>query len=259
MLPFFVTASLLLGCEQLQDVQETIDGLTDTLVLEAFLIGVVPPDSDLIDLEDTDFSEGASLKAFLADAANIDNIEENALDGAEVAIKSSSLVEMVLEADGGGLYMVIGTDGLEYFAGEDYVLAVTFNDSTSKATVSAPPPVEISIPEDHQVDTNLLIDLTDFDYDAVLVAVMDVQSSQITYSNEPDGVQEIYDFTHGEDSVNRHEIPASAFSAQSVYAVGVAGMRNAGTADYTDMNTGLSSFMVGQMRFYPVSTLPGGN
>jgi hypothetical protein len=101
----------------------------------------------------------------------------------------------------------------------------------------------------------LLIDLTAYDYDAVLVAVLNVQTGELTYSNEPEGIQEMYDFTHTGSEVKRHEIPGVAFSGASVYAVGVAGMRNAGVDDYSDMNTGLSSFMVGQMRFYAVQAM----
>ena len=255
MLPFLYAASLMAGCGQLEDVKETIEGLTDPLVLEAFLIGAAEPDTDLIDLEETAFADGASLRAFLADATSLDDLEDSALDGASVAIKSASLGTLDMVAEAGGLYTATGQDGLEYYPSEEYVLSATYEEEVHHVAVTAPQPVDIALAEEHTVGDKLLIDLTDYDYDAVLVAVIDAMSGDITYSNEPDGIEEMYEFTHQTDNVKRHEIPGAAFSQQSVYTVDIAGMRNAGTDDYTDMNTGLSSFMVGQMRFYAVTAM----
>ncbi len=255
MLAFLLTASLLAGCDQLEDVKETIEGLTDPLVVEAFLIGAAEPETDLIDLEETAFADGASLRAFLADATSLEDLEAGALDGAAISIKSASLGTLELLSEGGGLYTANGQDGLEYFAAEDYVISANYDGENHTVAVTAPQTVQIELPETHTAGEKLLVDLTDYDYDAVLVAVLDVQTGDITYSNEPDGIQEMYDFTHQTDTVKRHEIPGSAFSQPSVYAVGVAGMRNAGVDDYTDMNTGLSSFMVGQMRFYALQAM----
>jgi len=254
MLHFALLATLLTGCGQLEDVKETLEGLTDPLVVEAVLIGAMEPESDLIDLSDTDFADGTSIKVFVADATSIDDLEAGALDGVTVDVKSASLGTLPLDAVGGGLYTANGQDGLEYFAAEEFVISVTNGEELHKVAVTAPMPVDIDVPEQHTVGENLLIDLTEFDYDAVLVAVLDVMSGEITYSNEPDGIQEMYDFTHSGSNVKRHEIPGNAFATTSVYAVGVAGMRNATTDDYIDMNTALSSYMVGQMRFFPVQT-----
>ncbi len=245
----------LAGCGQIEDIKETIEGMADPLVVEALLIGAVEPESDLIDLGDTDFAEGTAIKVFVADATSLDDLEAGALDGATVDLKSASLGTLALEASGGGLYEANGEDGLEYFAGEEFVISIDYADALHKVAVTAPHPVDIAVPEQHGVGDNLLIDLTEYDYDAVLVAVLDVMSGEITYSNQPDGIQEMYEFTHTGTNVKRHEIPGRAFDVQSVYAVGVAGMRNAGVEDYEEMNTGLSSYMVGQMRFYPVQAM----
>jgi hypothetical protein len=255
MLSLALFVSLMTGCAELEDVKNTLEGLTDPLVVEAFLIGAVEPDSELIDLSETDFADGTTIKVFVADATSIDDLEAGALDGMTVDLKSASLGTLPLEAVGGGLYTANGQDGLEYFAAEEYVVSVTNVDTVHTVAVSAPQPVDIVVAEQHTAGEKLLIDLTEYDYDAVLVAVLDVTSGEITYSNEPEGIEEMYDFTHTGEAVMRHEIPGSAFASQSIYAVGVAGMRNAGVDDYTDMNTGLSSYMVGQMRFYPVQAM----
>lgn len=255
MLTLALFASILSGCDQLEDVKETLEGFAEPLAVEVFLIGAVEPESDLIDLSDTDFADGTTIKVFVADATSIDDLEAGALDGVSVDLKSASLGTLPLEPVAGGLYTANGQDGLEYFATEEYVVSVTNGDSLHKVAFVAPHPVDIELPEQHAVGDNLLIDLTAFEYDAVLVAVIDVMSGEITYSNEPEGIQEMYDFTHTGSNVMRHEIPGSAFAGPSVYAVGVAGMRNAGVDDFTDMNTALSSAMIGQMRFFPVQAM----
>lgn len=256
MLSFAIIASLLTGCAELEDIQETLEGLTDPLVIEAFLLGAVPPESSQIDLSDTPFADGTTIKVFLADATSIDDLEAGALDGAAVELMSASVGSIELGALSGGLYTANGGDGLDYYAGEEYVVSIANAEATHRAAVTAPQPVDIDVPQQHGVGEKLLIDLTAYDYDAVLVAVLDVSSGELTYSNEPDGIQAMYDFTHTGAAVKRHEIPGNAFATPSIYAVGVAGMRNAGVDDYTDMNTGLSSFMVGQMRFYAVQVTP---
>ncbi len=255
MLTFALFASILSGCGQLEDIKDVVDDLTNPLVVEAVLIGAVEPESDLIDLSETDFADGTAIKVFVADATSIDDLEAGALDGMFVELKSPTLGNLELVDEGGGLYTANGDDGLEYVAGEEYVIDVTNVDSEHKVGVVAPQPVDIEVPQQHAAGDKLLIDLTEYDYDAVLVAVLDVMSGEITYSNEPEGIQEMYEFTHTGAEVKRHEIPGSAFASQSVYAVGVAGMRNATVDDYTDLNTGLSSYMVGQMRFYAVQAM----
>jgi hypothetical protein len=252
---FALLASLMSGCGQLEDVKETLEGLTDPLVVEAILIGAVEPESELIDLSETDFADGATIKVFVADATSLDDLESGAMDGVSVDLKSASLGNLPLSAVGGGLYTANGQDGLEYFAGEEYLISVTNGDTQHKVAVAAPHPVDIQLPQQHSVGDNLLIDLTDYEYDTVLVAVLDVQSGELTYSNEPEGIEAMYEATHSGGNVKRHEIPGSAFDVPSVYAVGVAGMRNAVAEDYTEMNTGLSSYLVGQMRFYPVQAM----
>ena len=243
---------LLAGCEQWNDVKDVIDDLTDPIVVEALLLGAVEPDSPYIDLSDTPFADGTALKVFLADATDLESLEAGALDGATVNVLAPSLGSMALEADGGGLYTLYGSAGLEYFAGEEYALSAVTGDVTHRAVLSAPHPPDTSIPATQPVGQPLAVDLSAFGYDNLLVAVYDVQGEAITYSNEPQGIEELYDFTHSGEAVKRHEIPGSAFPRQGIYAVGVAGMQSADEDAFTEMNTGLSSFLAGQMSFYAV-------
>lgn len=255
---------LLAGCDEftdkVDDVSDDIEGYTETRVIEALYLGVAEPDSEEIDLSDTDFAKGAALTVFVADASDPTNLENSLVSGATVRITSDSSGSIDLTENSAGTYTATAEGGLAYTEGEGFTVAVEYDSATSKVMgMSAPQPVDLGLETTHSPQTNLVVDLTDYSYDAVLVAVLDTLSGEITYSNEPQDVKEIYDFTHSDESVKRHEIPASAFDDPdgSVYAVGVAGMEVAGEENLEDFNTALSSLMVGKMRFYAVSTFAG--
>ena len=101
----------------------------------------------------------------------------------------------------------------------------------------------------------MLIDLSSQEYDQVLVVVFDVGSGQVTFSNEPRDVMELYEFSTADDAGAGLTIPASAFPDESIYAVGVAGLVKGDSVNFSSMNTALSSLQAGKLKFYPVSTL----
>ncbi|MFH1465344.1 MAG: hypothetical protein ABIO70_13235 [Pseudomonadota bacterium] len=251
----FLLLSLLplAACGKIEEIQDVIDGLTNPLVAEALLLGVIPPESDLLDLEGTPFEDGTALKVFLADASSIDDLEQSPLDGAVVTVKSAGNGTLELDAGGGGVYSLNGAQGLEYEAGQDFILTASLSDVDHRVTVTAPHAPDLDLDEQHPVGEPLLIDLSEYEFDNVLVAVFDAQSGEVSYTNRPETIVELYDYTHGEGTVDRHEIPGSAFPRASVYAVGVAGMRNAVEDDYDSMNTALSSCLMGQMRFWALT------
>ena len=97
-------------------------------------------------------------------------------------------------------------------------------------------------------NTAVNIDLTGQEFDSALVIVM-LADGGVTYSNQPDGIREFYDFTHGSELVTTVEIPAEAFPSNGVYAIGVAGLTHTVAEDLTEMNTALTSIMAGKMVF----------
>jgi hypothetical protein len=119
--------------------------------------------------------------------------------------------------------------------------------------VTAPPPPDADLPTAHSAGQPLSVDLAGQGFDSVLVVVLDAASLELSYSNEPADIQELYEFGHGGtgDSV---EIPGDAFPGDSLYAVGVAGLVTADAADLDEVNTALSSMLAGKFRFYPVQT-----
>jgi type 1 fimbria pilin len=134
-------------------------------------------------------------------------------------------------------------------------LDVDLGDSACGATVKAPAAASATIDETHVAGNDLAIDLSGESFDSVLVVVFDTSSGSVTYSNRPENIKEIYDFTHGGTGGLSMTVPGSALANQTIYAVGVAGLKNATEDDFDNTNTLISSYMAGKMKFYPVSTL----
>lgn len=242
---------LLAGCEGFTD---KLEEYTNPTVIQGLVLGVAEPDFDF-DLSGTDFDKGSAAVVFLADAASADEIEEAPIDGATVSVLTESTGKLGMKDEGSGQYTLTGDDGLTYTVGEDIDLNVVNGDSTSSASVTAPAAADADIPETHTAGSSLTVDLTGQSFSSVLIAVFDASTGDVTFSNQPEGIKEIYEFTHGGTESLVMDIPASAFPGQSVYAVGVAGLKNAGEDDYSEANPLLSTYMAGKMKFWPVSTI----
>lgn len=246
---------LLVGCEDLKD---KFEGYTNPTVIEGIVLGVAEPDIDGFDLSKTDYNKGTAALVFLADAASADEIEEAPITDATVSILSETSGKVGLSHEGEGSYSADSDDGLEYTVGEDLDLTVSLDESTSKVSVTAPAAADVDIDEQHTAGQAITVDLTGLSYSSVLVVVFEASSGDVTFSNNPDTIKEIYEFTHGGSDGLVVEVPGSAFPSQSLYAVGVAGLKNAGEDDFSGANTLLSTYLAGKMKFYPVSTIPLG-
>lgn len=242
---------LLAGCDDLTD---KLDEYTNPTVIQGLVLGVAEPDFEF-DLSGTDFDKGSAAVVFLADAASADEIEDAPIAGATVSMLTETTGKLGMKDEGSGQYTLTGDDGLEYTVGEDMDLNIVNGDSTSGASITAPAAADADIPETHSAGTALTVDLTGQSFSSVLVAVFDASTGDVTFSNQPEGIKEIYEFTHGGAASLTVDVPASAFPNESVYAVGIAGLKNAGEDDYTEANPLLSTYMAGKMKFWPVSTL----
>lgn len=253
-LPLFLSG--LVGCEQLKDVQDKVAGWTNPLVMQGLYLGVAEPDIEGFDLSKTDFDDGTSALLFLADASNVDDLENAPISGAGVVLKSDGNGRVSLGDEGDGAYRASASDGLTYSAGEAVSLVVTMNDSQASGSVLSPAAADLDVPEQHDKGEALSLDLTGQSFDSLLVLVFDATSGKVTFSNQPESVKEIYDFTHGGSSdALVVDVPGSAFPTEGLYAVGAAGLRTASADDFEDANTALSSLLSGKLKFYPVSTL----
>jgi hypothetical protein len=247
---------LLLGaCQKIDDLKDQFEGYTATLAVEGLLLGVAPPESDAIDLSGTVFDTAADLSVFIGDASSLDDLGSAPIEGLSVSLKNDQLGSLPLVDEGRGLYTLSSANGLAYYDDQAYAITVALAGGTSRAPGEAPEAADVDVPLQHEAGTPLSIDVSAFDYDSVLIGIIDMSTSDVTYSNQPETIEEVYDFTHGTQAVARADIPGSAFTAESTYAVGVAGMRNADPNDFDAVNTLLSAFLLGKMRFWPLSTV----
>ena len=249
------------GCEKLQDIQETVEGVTERFVVEGIYLGVESPEG--IDLSETAFA-GAKLTAFLADASQISEIESAPIENTALMLMSDGNGGNMPMLDvGSGKYELSHEDGLEYVSSEFITLSSSYGSVDRAISVIAPPAAELDIDPDHAAGSPMLIDLSGQGFDAALAMVFDVETGEVTWSNEPQDISELYDMTHpngfgleeADDSdALMLEIPAMAFAEESYYIVGVAGMVVADAADFTNVNTALSTLMAGKLRFTDVCT-----
>ncbi|MCP4804343.1 MAG: hypothetical protein GY884_03260 [Proteobacteria bacterium] len=247
------------GCvlidDELEDIQEQFEGLTNPLVVQSAFLGVVPPDSDEIDLTGTDFDKGAGITVFLADAARVDEMEEAPISDADVQIRIGDTPVVYLTEEDDGAYKATADDGLTYTGNDQAVLTAVTGDSTSSVEVRLPPAPPYTVPELGVTGEPLPIDLAGTNYQQVSAVVID-SSGTVTWSNQPEGIQEWYEFANAEDAGGSFEIPGSAFPKDDVYAIGVAGLTRAEDADIDNANTALSSMLAGKLKFQPYLTQP---
>ena len=252
----FLLFPLLAACQQIEDIKDKASGLVNPLVVEGLYLGVAEPESDEIDLSSTDFANGAVIQVFLADAASVTDIEDAPVEGATVRLRSDANGPQILNDEGSGRYAADAGDGLDYRASDGISLVVDLTDGEASLDLTAPPAADVDIDETHSANSAMVVDLEGQGFDSALVVVFEASSGDVTFSNRPESVKEIYDFSHGGDGESLIiELPATAFPDQTIYAVGVAGLVSATADEMVDVNTGLSTFMAGKMKFYPVSTL----
>jgi hypothetical protein len=242
------------GCDQIDLFRDTWEGLTNPVVVEGIILGMEAAESDLIDLSATEYAEGTAATVWLADAQDAEQLEDAPVEGAFVDVEETLATDMTQ-----GLY-AIEPGPLEYVDGATWTITGKMEEDAPEedlatADVELPPAADVDIPEEHTANTAITVDLTGMGYHSGLIAVINVATGEITYSNEPEDIRSFYDFTHGDDEAGEFEIPATAFPVEdTVYAVGVAGMVHSTSDALEGMNTLLSMLMSGKMRFYPVST-----
>ncbi|MCB9777942.1 MAG: hypothetical protein H6742_05215 [Alphaproteobacteria bacterium] len=245
------------SCEQIGDIKDTVTGLTNPMVVEAIYLGVLPPDAGVLDLSKSEFVDGESVTVYVADAASVADIDSSPVTGADVALVSDGNGgRFPLEEVSDGKYTAKGRDGLVYSA-EDVAIAIDLDgdDATHRISVQAPPPADAGIAETHVQGEALTVDISGQGYDSLLIVVIEPASGEISWTNRPETIQELYDLTRSSDVDDLIvEIPGSAFPDAALYAVGVAGLDAAAVDDMEDVNTGLSTLLAGEWRFYPVST-----
>ena len=252
----------LVGCDGIADIQESIDGFTNTTAIEAIVLGVVPPESDVLpdDIADV-MGAGTSFKALVVDADAVAAMETAIpIDNASVWVEGAPMGTVAAYSLLEGLYTLEPGMGLEYAAGETWNIGVMVPgaDNAGQVKITLPEATEFSLPETSPVGASMVLDLSGQGFNWAFVVVTNVVSGEVTYTNENEvsSVVDIYEVTHGESTISNVTIPGVAFPVPGVYAVGVAGMVHQGESAASNVNTLLSGAIAGQMRI-EVITLGG--
>lgn len=248
----------LAACDQITN---TYDGLTASMVGEGVVLGVEAPESDLIDLSGTAYGEGTGVTMFLGSAEAANNIASAPIEGALVSVSGPSIGEVAATDMSGGVYTVGPDSSLVYQPNATWTLTATVPDSVNGddvgiAHVVLPAAADVTIPQQHTANTKIDIDLTGQGFTSSVVVVVDTMSGSVTFSNEPMSITDVYDMTRGNADVGVVTVPASAFPGESVYALGIAGLAHTTSADFDNMNTAVSAVAAGKMRMFPVITAP---
>ena len=243
----------MMSCEAVKDVKDKIAGLLNPLVGQGIVLGIEAPDSDLIDLSTTKYKEGTSVNIFLADAKELDDMENAPVSGADVVVDGNIEVS-VDEGATDGLYAINpGDTDLAYTDNQEWTVTITRTPEEGDAIVSTvnmalPVGADLVVPATHEANTDLVVNFP-AGFHAALIVVLDANGS-ITYSNEPQDIKGVYDFATGDDEITEETIPGTAFPGDSAYLVGVAPMVHTLAEDIDSMNTALSKFFTGKMSFY---------
>jgi hypothetical protein len=238
------------SCDFAEEVIDVFEGLTNPLVSLGMVLGVEPAVG--ADLEGTDYEEGVFASVFLADAANVNQIDQAPVTGANVTVMTVPAFDT-----GTGLYSIVPTDGLSYLEGVTCRVRVEINGGIAQADLVLPAAADFDPPTQHTAGADMVVDVTGQEFHSLLIIVLEAESGSVTWSNEPETAREFYDFTHRSTEELVVTIPGSeAFPNQTGYLVGVAGMNHTGASNLQHMNTALSTLMAGKMVMSPVSTLP---
>lgn len=250
------------GCdviEDVRDIRDQIDGYTERFVAQGLVLGVSPFEDD-IDLASVGF-EGARAVVFLADAAQITELEQAPITGAVPQLHSYTNGSAALYEDGSGQYSLNHDEGMQYQAGEMVDITIEHDGEERGMSVRAPSPADLSeIARIHRADTAMVIDLSDQPFHTAMVVVVEVESGTVTYSNEPEDIQELYEMTHGSVFQGATPepvivpIPEQAFQQEGIYAIGVAGIAIGDEKHMGGVNTALSTMVAGTWRFTKVCT-----
>lgn len=243
---FLVPSILVLaaGCNRLEEVEAT----ASPIVAQGLFLGVdIPPGVDLSGSEE--LAQAAVCQVFLAEVSDPSQLAEAPMEGASMRVRSPNVDgTLALAEEGEGKYVADSTDGLVYEPGDRPVVTFDTPDGAEgRLEVLAPEAPEVELPAVIATFEEVHVDLTDHDYQNVIVAAYDVDRGNLTWDNLPDGVDQIYEYTHTEEPVRELTIPGDAFRRQGTYVVGVAGMKIGDATTFEGVNTTLSAFMAGQL------------
>lgn len=242
----------LAGCSLVDQVKDKISPYTETTALQGLVLNITQPDDSALRdalAEVEDWEPGlARATVFGANAAEVADLENAPIEGASVVLRSDSLGKVELVETEPGRY---DNDTLDYPHGEE--LEVTLDDGRAHkaSTLAAGGLKDLDIPSTSEKNRKIVVDATGESVDALLVVLIDADSGRVLYDSTPKDVQAMYEFAHGDGSLEV-ELSGDLFAEDGLYAVGVAGLKRASEGTFVEINALLSTFMAGEVVFYPV-------
>lgn len=234
------------GCDLFEEVKETYEGLTDPLVVQSVIVGVEIDGVDPAVVDELNFEAGVAGTVFLADAKSASDLENAPITGASVSINGTNLGDT-----GEGAY-TLEPGVLTYANGATWTLDALIGNEASSADFVLPPPPNASIPTVHVKGQAMTVSLAGQGFDVIVGVVAEVVSGEVTWSNEPEDISDIYNLATG-NGAESIDIPGEAFPNSGAYVIGISGLTTSQADKLDNMNTALSNIAAGKMRLYPVA------
>jgi hypothetical protein len=245
----------LAGCDLFRDIKEDIDGVIDPTVAVGVFTLLEPPETDEVDLADLGLTQGLTGTLFLADARDVNDLASAPITGADLEVTGCGQTVMMDESASGTYTLSPGT-ALDTCT---ELITVTRTDS-EKATViplTFPAAPTWTLPNTWRAtDGDFVIPVSESDYDSALAVVMDASTADVTFSNEPSGVREYYEFLTGTGDIADITLTDAQMREDTVMAMLLTGLVKLRNVDMEEVNTALSIVDVGRTRLYAVDTTP---
>ncbi|HMV68948.1 MAG TPA: hypothetical protein PKA64_19015 [Myxococcota bacterium] len=248
-------ALLATGCAFFQKTKETVEGALEPIVAVGLVVQVDPFEDPVLDEFELDLEIGRSGTVFLADARDVSDLENSPVDGATLEASGCGQKVRMNEAETGTYVLSVGS-ALDACAADEIVVTRTDVDPGTVLPFTLPSAPAFDVPRNHTAGQPITLPLTASGYESALVVVIDGSTGDVTFSNEPEGIVETYQFIKGTGTVEDVTIPGEAFREDTVHAVIVTGLISTPNVDLTEANTVLSTVAGGRARVYAVSTIP---
>lgn len=253
MRPALLVLSLALvpSCEFFDGTLDDLAALTHPVILEALVLGIdASAIGDDLDLAELGYGDGVALTVFLADAADLQSMDDLPVSGAVVTIDGT----VVPQVEPG--FYLREPDGKPYTPGATWTVSTAVGAEVGTAAIALPPEMVVEVPEAHEPVQALTLTPDNGEaFDQVLVVVLSATGG-VTYDNTPQDILSLYEFTRQTTGVGEVVVPAEAFPSSGLYAVGVAGLVITPGDDFDNMNTLLSNGLAGELVFYDVAVGP---
>jgi hypothetical protein len=251
------------GCdiiELIMNVQETVEDLTNPVIIQSTFIGVGAPPPDVAFPEDAEI--GPLIKAYLADTTRSSDLADSPVSGAMAMIQVGNADPIMMPEGGGGDeppgYSAGVEQGLEYVVGAQALLTIETDDILASATWPLPDGLDFDIPCRVDLLEDLIVVMDGPDYHSPLVTVLN-EEGVITWSNFPKDIDAAVDWVNGGGFATVEVPGAQAFSEAGLHIIGIAPMQRANSGSFEGANISLSAYMLGQMRFWATYAGPIGD